>query len=90
MIAYRAPVKRARCPAVLGRGINIAPQVEACGAGWVVSTDPGFLANAIINALRDRESRRVVGKAGRRLVREWYDGEAAAREMLKAYKECFG
>ncbi len=88
MIAYRAPVRRARCPGVLGRDINIAPQVEAYGAGWVVPADLGLLADAIINALRDRESRRAVGQAGRRLVREGYDGETVAREMLKPYEEC--
>ncbi len=58
------------------------------GAGWVVPADPDLLAAAIINALRDCESRRAVGQAGRRLVREWYDGEVVAREMLKAYEEC--
>ena len=63
-------------------------QSSAHGAGWVVPTDPGLLADAIINALRDRESRRAVGQAGRRLVREWYYGEAVTREMLKAYEEC--
>ena len=88
MIAYRVPVRRARCPGVLGRDINIAPQVEAYGAGWVVPADPGLLADTIINALRDRESRRAVGQAGRRLVREGYDGETVAREMLKPYEEC--
>ena len=84
----RCRSSRRRCPAVLGRGVNIAPQVEVYGAGWVVPADPDLLAAAIINALRDRESRRAVGQAGRRLVREWYDGEVVAREMLKAYEEC--
>ncbi len=81
-------MKLAHFPAVLGRGVNIAPQVEVYGAGWVVPADPDLLAAAIINALRDRESRRAVGQAGRRLVREWYDGEVVAREMLKAYEQC--
>ena len=51
---------------VPGRGVNIAPQVEVHGAGWVVPADPDLLAAAIINALRDPESRWAVGQAGRR------------------------
>ncbi len=76
------------CPVVLGRGVNIAAQVGAFGAGWVVATEPDALATAIVVALRDHETRQTMGKAGRRLVAEWYDGEAAAREMVKGYEEC--
>ena len=76
------------CPVVLGRGVNIAPQVEACGAGWVVSTEAEALASAIVEALRNPEARQAAGKAGQRLVADRYDGEAVAREMLKAYEEC--
>ncbi len=44
----------------------------------------------VLNALRDRESSRTVGQAGRRLVREGYDGEAVACEMLEAFGESLG
>lgn len=78
------------CAVVLGRGVNIAPQVEAYGAGVVVSTEPEALARAIVKMLHDPETRQTMGRAGRRLVTEWYDGEAVAREMLKGYEECLG
>ena len=76
------------CPVVLGKGVNIAPQVEAYGSGWVVSTEPETLAATIVEALRAPEARMTRGNAGRRLVADRYDGEAVAREMLKAYEEC--
>jgi len=75
-------------PIVIGRGVNIAPQVEAYGAGWVVPTEAEALSSAIIAGLRDRDARQAAGKAGRRLVAEWCDGETMAREMLKGYEEC--
>jgi len=62
--------------------------VEACGAGWVVPTEAETLASAIVEALRNPEARQAAGKAGQRLVADRYDGEAVAREMLKAYEEC--
>jgi len=76
------------CPVIVGRGVNIAPQVEAYRAGWVVLTEPESLASTIVEVLRDAEVRRAAGKAGQRLVADWYDAEAVAREMLKGYKEC--
>ena len=76
------------CPVIVGRGVNIASQVEAYGAGWVVSTEPESLAAAIVEALRNPETGQAAGGAGRRLVANRYDGEAVAREMLKAYEEC--
>ena len=76
------------CPVIVGRGVNIASQVEAYGAGWVVPTEAETLASAIVEALRNPESRQAAGKAGQRLVADRYDGEAVAREMLKAYEEC--
>ncbi|MFB3074931.1 MAG: glycosyltransferase, partial [Candidatus Methylomirabilales bacterium] len=76
------------CPVVLGCGVNIAAQVGAFGAGWVVATEPDALARAIVKMLHDPGTRQAMGKAGRRLVAEWYDGEAVAREMLKGYEEC--
>jgi glycosyltransferase involved in cell wall biosynthesis len=76
------------CPVVLGRGVNIAPQVESYGAGWVVSTEPDALGKVIVEALRDTEARKTMGRAGQRLVADCYDGEAVAREILKGYEEC--
>ncbi len=78
------------CPVVIGSGVNIAPQVEAYGAGWVVPTEPEALSSAIVAALRNADVRHAAGKAGQRLVAEKYDGENVAREMLKAYEECLG
>jgi glycosyltransferase involved in cell wall biosynthesis len=76
------------CPVVLGSGVNIAAQVENYGAGRVVSTEPDALATAMVDALCDPETRQRMGRAGQRLVAECYDGEAAARAMLKGYEEC--
>jgi glycosyltransferase involved in cell wall biosynthesis len=75
------------CPVIVGRGVNIAPQVQAYGAGWVVSTEAEPLASAIAEALHNPEACRTAGKAGQQLVADQYDGEAVAREMLKAYEE---
>ncbi|MFQ5903745.1 MAG: glycosyltransferase [Candidatus Binatia bacterium] len=78
----------ASCPVILGSGVNIAAQVQAGGAGWVVPTEPNTLASAILEALGDPDTRRVRGMAGQRLVAERYDGETVACEMLKGYEEC--
>ena len=76
------------CPVIVGRGVNIAPKVDAYGAGWVVSTEAEPLASAIVEALYNPEACRAAGVAGQRLVADSYDGEVVAREMLKAYEEC--
>ena len=47
------------------------------------------LAGAIVQLLRAPKTRQVMGEKGRRLVAEWYDGEAVTREMLKGYGESF-
>jgi len=76
------------CPVIVGRGVNIASEVEAYGAGWVVPTEAETLASKIVEALRNPEARQAAGRAGQRLVADRYDGEVVAREMLKAYEEC--
>ncbi|MFQ5873405.1 MAG: glycosyltransferase, partial [Dehalococcoidia bacterium] len=76
------------CPVILGSGVNIATQVEAYDAGRVVSTEPESLATAIVQGLREPDTRRGMGKAAQRLVAERYDGEMVACEMLKGYEEC--
>ena len=78
------------CPVILGRGVNIAPKVEAYASGWVVPTEPEALTSAIVAALRDPSARHAAGRAAQCLVAEWFDGKTVAREMLKAYEECLG
>jgi glycosyltransferase involved in cell wall biosynthesis len=78
----------AGCPVILGCGVNIAAQVEALGAGRVVSTETEVLAATIAEVLRSPERRQAMGEAGRRLVAQFYDGQTVAREMIKAYSDC--
>ena len=46
------------------------------------------MADALSSLLADRPARTAMGAAGRRLVEERFNSEAAARQMLGLYEEC--
>jgi glycosyltransferase involved in cell wall biosynthesis len=49
--------------------------------------DPGALASAIVDLLRDREKRRRLGFAARQLVESQYSAERMSNEYLDTYKD---
>jgi glycosyltransferase involved in cell wall biosynthesis len=52
--------------------------------------DPGALASAIVDLLRDREKRSRLGSAARQLVEKEYSAERMANEYLDIYKAAVG
>jgi D-inositol-3-phosphate glycosyltransferase len=61
------------------------------GNGWVVPPEnPAALAEAILEAVSDRERLRQMGERSRQLVDERYDGAVIARQMIAVYDELLG
>ena len=55
-------------PALVTPGVNLASELEAAGAGWVVLAEPGALAAALRGILGDRAELRRRGAAARELA----------------------
>lgn len=65
-------------PVVVSRGVNLADEVEAEGAGWVAGDEPGALARALQTALEDEGERQARGARARRLAERFTWAQAAA------------
>ncbi len=74
-------------PVVISRQCNF-PEVAQAGAGLVIDTDAGQLAQALAQLLDAApEQRRDMGERGRRLVRERYTWDAIAARMADLYRQ---
>ena len=73
-------------PVVVSDRVNLAPEIEAAGAGWVVSLSDGALRQALDAALRDPEERAGRGDAGRRLVTERFTWPVVAGRLVDLYR----
>ena len=62
-------------------------EVEAAGAGRVVSSEPAALARALEELLADPEERRAMGARGRALAESRYTWDRVADETLAMYDE---
>lgn len=72
-------------PVILTPGVNLAPAVQAAGAGWVCAPDPHELGLALGAALQDRVERDRRGEAAGRLVAERFDWARVAKELVELY-----
>ncbi len=70
----------ARIPVVISDTLNLAPEVERCGAGCVVAREPAAFANAILALLASPETRRTMGEQGAQLAAR-YSWSAVGKEM---------
>lgn len=73
-------------PVVLTPGVNLAPAVQAAGAGWVCAADPRELGLALRTALQDRAERDRRGAAARQLAAERFDWAHVAGELIALYE----
>jgi glycosyltransferase involved in cell wall biosynthesis len=73
-------------PVVVSRAVNLAPDVVAAGAGYVVPLDPAALAGALVELGRSPENRRMMGDRARRHAMGTYSFEAVGRQMVAGYK----
>jgi glycosyltransferase involved in cell wall biosynthesis len=74
-------------PVVTSRAPALAELVEAAGGGLVVPRDPGALAAALVELLRDPASARALGDAGRAHWRAHHTPERAAGRLLELYRQ---
>lgn len=78
-------------PVITTNIVGVADDLLKTGSGMVIPPkDPDKIAEALIRLLGDRESRKVMGRRGRRLVEEKYTWRAVAVNMEKVYKNILG
>jgi glycosyltransferase involved in cell wall biosynthesis len=74
-------------PVVLTRGVNLAPAVEAAGAGWVSGDDPLALGRALTAALSDGPERARRGESARHLAWSRFGWDVVGRRLVALYEE---
>jgi glycosyltransferase involved in cell wall biosynthesis len=72
---------------VVSDKVSLSGEIAVAGAGLVVPTESGRLAEAIVLLLRDPERRERMGDAGRRLVAGRYSASAVGARLRMAYAE---
>jgi glycosyltransferase involved in cell wall biosynthesis len=73
-------------PVLVTRGVNLAAEIEACGAGWVVNRDAAALAEALRDAMGNRAELERRGRAGRVLA-ERFRWPVVAHELMAMYEQ---
>jgi glycosyltransferase involved in cell wall biosynthesis len=84
-----APVEAmaAGLPVVLSDGVGIARETQAAEAGLMVTCDVDAVASALQRLVADPDLRRILGQNARRLARERFSSEVAARRLVTLYDE---
>jgi glycosyltransferase involved in cell wall biosynthesis len=74
-----------KVPVFISRQVNLAAEIEAARAGWVV--EPGRLAmeGSLAAALEDTDGRRVRGHSGYELVHARFTWPRVAAQLVKMY-----
>jgi len=72
-------------PVVVSPSVNLAPELEAAGAGLVRERTPEAFAEALLTLLRSDERRRELGERGREFARR-YDWRALAPRWVETYE----
>jgi glycosyltransferase involved in cell wall biosynthesis len=73
-------------PVLVSPHVNLAPQVQAAGAGWVAAIDKTSLAAALTSAMASEAERLRRGEAGRALARS-FTWPAVAGMLTGLYRE---
>ncbi len=74
-------------PVLISEHVNLADEVAAAQAGWVVPLEKSAISNALEQILRDEAARITRGTAGRELVRERFTWGVVAEQLLQLYAE---
>jgi glycosyltransferase involved in cell wall biosynthesis len=72
-------------PVLVSHHVNLAPEIEEAGAGWVAPLGEEKLASALAEALGNEQERRLRGDNGRKLARSFAASEIAPK-LLDLYK----
>lgn len=75
-----------RTPALLTRGVGLAPDVAAAAAGIVTERDPHAIAAALRDALADPNRLQQLGANGRKLVESRFTWSRVAEMMEQQYR----
>lgn len=73
-------------PVLISPHVNLAPEIEAAGAGWIAPLEPGALERTLTDTLRDAGERMRRGAAGRELVRRRFTWDGVADQLAGLYK----
>lgn len=72
-------------PVVITKGVGIAKEVEAAGAGLVVEKDVDQVSEAILKILNNPDLAKKMGEAGRKLVEAEFSSEKVAEKWIREY-----
>ena len=73
-------------PVLVSTGVPVGRWAEAAGAGQVVPCTAEAFSQATIEMLADREALKAMGARGKILVKEKFDIDVIARQMLAQYQ----
>jgi glycosyltransferase involved in cell wall biosynthesis len=73
-------------PVVVSPHVNLAPEIEESGAGWVTSLERGAIEHTLAEVMRDGEGRVSRGEAGRELVRRRFTWTAVGEQLSRVYE----
>jgi glycosyltransferase involved in cell wall biosynthesis len=74
-------------PVLVSPHVNLAPEIEGAGAGWVAPLDPYSLERTLAEALRDDDGRARRGVAGLELMRRDFSWESVVKRLKAVYSE---
>jgi glycosyltransferase involved in cell wall biosynthesis len=77
-------------PVIVSPGVNLAPEIKACGAGWVASLDRASLSSALREALSSDDERKRRGLAGRDFALREFSWPRLAGDLTKLYARLAG
>lgn len=72
-------------PVILSPHVNLAPEVEAAGAGWVTPLEPGAIESTLAATMRDPHGRAQRGAAGKELVLSRFTWAAVGGQLAEVY-----
>jgi glycosyltransferase involved in cell wall biosynthesis len=72
-------------PVLISPHVNLAPEIESAGAGWISPLSREMLEETLSEALSDRAAREKRGQAGRELVEQRFTWPAVARQLCSLY-----
>ena len=74
-------------PVLVSPHVNLAAEIEAAGAGWVVTLEHAALVASLRDAMRDAGERMRRGRAGRALVCRRFTWSAVGEQLLAVYRK---
>jgi glycosyltransferase involved in cell wall biosynthesis len=73
-------------PVLVSPQVNLAGEIEAAGAGWVVPRERAALVVSLGDAMRHGDERTRRGRAGRELVCRRFTWASVAERLLAVYR----